>query len=44
MVQLASTVDNVTIIGTASKHKHEKIEKVTHLFDHSEDYVAKIKE
>ena len=43
-MQLASTVDSVTILGTASKHKHERIEKVTHLFDHSDDYVAKIKE
>lgn len=43
-MQLASTVDNVTVLGTASKHKHEKIEKVAHLFDHSDDYVAKIKE
>jgi len=43
LVQLASTVENVTIIGTASKAKHEKIEGVAHLFDHSDDYVTEIK-
>jgi len=43
LVQLASTVENVTIIGTASKSKHEKIEKVSHLFDHADDYVTEIK-
>lgn len=43
LVQLASTVENVTIIGTASKSKHEKIENVKHLYDHSDDYVTEIK-
>jgi len=43
IVQLAQTVDNVTIIGTASKHKHEQITGVTHLFDHSQDYIAEVR-
>jgi len=43
LVQLASTVENVIIIGTASKSKHEKIENVTHLFDHADDYVSEIR-
>lgn len=37
---MAATVENVTIIGLASKHKHEQITGVTHLFDHASDYVA----
>lgn len=43
LVQLASSLENITIIGTASKPKHEKIENVNHLFDHSDDYVTEIK-
>lgn len=43
IVQLAQTVDNVTIIGTASKHKHEQITGVTHLFEHSQDYIAEVR-
>ncbi|CAG2180132.1 unnamed protein product, partial [Oppiella nova] len=37
LAQLAKTVGNVTVIGTASKHKHESISNVTNLLDHSTD-------
>jgi len=43
LVNLASTIENVTIIGTASKAKHEKIEGVKHLFDHSDDILTEVK-
>ena len=43
IVQLAQTVDNVIIIGTASKHKHEQITGVNHLFEHSQDYIAEVR-
>jgi NADPH:quinone reductase-like Zn-dependent oxidoreductase len=46
IAQLAKTVSNVTLIGTASKHKHEAIKKnanVDHILDHSNDYVQEIK-
>ncbi|XP_076333194.1 synaptic vesicle membrane protein VAT-1 homolog-like isoform X2 [Tachypleus tridentatus] len=42
--QLCKTVPEVTLIGTASKHKHDSIkESFTHLLDHSVDYVHEIK-
>ncbi|XP_014664213.1 PREDICTED: LOW QUALITY PROTEIN: synaptic vesicle membrane protein VAT-1 homolog-like [Priapulus caudatus] len=42
--QLCKTLDNVTLFGTASKGKEEAIkENVTHLFDHSIDYVQEIR-
>jgi NADPH:quinone reductase-like Zn-dependent oxidoreductase len=44
VAQLAKTVNNVTLIGTASKHKHEAIKSsVDHILDHSNDYVQEIK-
>jgi hypothetical protein len=37
-------VDDITIFGTASAHKHETIkDKVNHLFDHNVDYVSEIR-
>ncbi|ESO87914.1 hypothetical protein LOTGIDRAFT_219806 [Lottia gigantea] len=42
--QLCKTVDNVTVFGTASNHKHENIkENVTHLYDHSTDYSQEVR-
>ncbi|XP_076323495.1 synaptic vesicle membrane protein VAT-1 homolog-like isoform X2 [Tachypleus tridentatus] len=42
--QLCKTVSDVTLIGTASKHKHESIkDSFTHLLDHGVDYVQEIK-
>uniref|UniRef100_A0A0B6ZIY0 Enoyl reductase (ER) domain-containing protein n=1 Tax=Arion vulgaris TaxID=1028688 RepID=A0A0B6ZIY0_9EUPU len=46
IVQLANTVPDVTIFGTASAHKHEAIKshgRVAHLFDHSVDYIQAIR-
>ncbi|GFU48672.1 synaptic vesicle membrane protein VAT-1 homolog-like [Nephila pilipes] len=44
VASLCKTVPDVTLIGTASKHKHETIaEYFTHLFDHSQDYVQETK-
>ncbi|KAK3758003.1 hypothetical protein RRG08_058311 [Elysia crispata] len=46
IVQLANTVPNVTIFGTASSHKHDAIKSngnVAHLFDHSVDYTQAIR-
>ncbi|BFZ13309.1 hypothetical protein BsWGS_16348 [Bradybaena similaris] len=46
IVQLASTIPNVTIFGTASAHKHEAIKSrgtVAHLFDHGVDYTQAIR-
>lgn len=44
VASLCKTVEDVTIIGTASKHKHETIaEYFTHLFDHTQDYVQETK-
>ncbi|XP_059156063.1 synaptic vesicle membrane protein VAT-1 homolog-like isoform X2 [Physella acuta] len=46
IVQLANTVPNVTIFGTASSHKHEAIKSngnVAHLFDHNADYTQAIR-
>ncbi|XP_013784674.1 synaptic vesicle membrane protein VAT-1 homolog-like isoform X2 [Limulus polyphemus] len=42
--QLCKTVSDVTLIGTASKHKHESIkDSFAHLLDHGVDYVQEIK-
>ncbi|GBM14998.1 Synaptic vesicle membrane protein VAT-1 -like [Araneus ventricosus] len=44
VASLCKTLPDVTLIGTASKHKHETIaEYFTHLFDHSQDYVQETK-
>ncbi|BFZ19646.1 hypothetical protein BsWGS_22684 [Bradybaena similaris] len=46
IVQLANTIPNVVIFGTASAHKHEAIKSkgnVAHLFDHSVDYTQAIR-
>ncbi|XP_054164421.1 synaptic vesicle membrane protein VAT-1 homolog-like isoform X2 [Oppia nitens] len=43
VAQLAKTVGNVTLIGTATKAKHESIQNVTHLIDHTNDYIQEIK-
>lgn len=44
VAQLAKTVSNVVVIGTASKHKHETIkDSVTHLLEYTQDYVQEIK-
>ena len=44
VLQLCSTVEDVTIFGTASAHKHESIkDKVTHIMDHNVDYVQEIR-
>nr|XP_042901508.1 synaptic vesicle membrane protein VAT-1 homolog-like [Parasteatoda tepidariorum] len=44
VANLCKSVSDVTLIGTASKHKHEAIaEYFTHLFDHSQDYVQETK-
>ncbi|KAH9502617.1 Type I Polyketide synthase [Bulinus truncatus] len=46
IVQLANTIPNVTIFGTASSHKHETIKSkgnVAHLFDHNVDYTQAIR-
>lgn len=46
MVQLAKTIPDVVIIGTASKHKHEALQEsvnCTHLLDHNTDYVQEVK-
>lgn len=41
---LCKTVPDITLVGTASKHKHETIsEYFTHLFDHNADYVQEVK-
>ncbi|XP_055357838.1 synaptic vesicle membrane protein VAT-1 homolog-like isoform X2 [Paramacrobiotus metropolitanus] len=42
--QLAKTVKDIKLFGTASQHKHEHIKHgFDHLFDHTEDYVQEIK-
>lgn len=42
--QLCKTLDNITLFGTASKGKEETIkDNVTHLFDHSVDYVQEVR-
>lgn len=44
ILQLCRLVEDITIFGTASAHKHESIkDKVSHLFDHNVDYVAEIR-
>ncbi|XP_013084821.1 synaptic vesicle membrane protein VAT-1 homolog-like isoform X2 [Biomphalaria glabrata] len=46
IIQLANTIPNVTIFGTASSHKHEAIKSkgnVAHLFDHNADYTQAIR-
>lgn len=44
ILQLCATVRDVTIYGTASSHKHDRIkDKVTHLFAHNVDYVQEIR-
>ncbi|XP_014779832.1 synaptic vesicle membrane protein VAT-1 homolog-like isoform X2 [Octopus bimaculoides] len=44
IIQLSKTVDNVTLYGTASAHKHESLkDKVTHVYDHSLDYTQEIR-
>ncbi|KAL8603128.1 hypothetical protein ACOMHN_059300 [Nucella lapillus] len=44
ILQLAATVGDVTIFGTASAHKHGDLQgKVTHLFPHNKDYVNEIR-
>jgi hypothetical protein len=41
LAQLARSVKDVTLIGTASKHKHDQIkDSVNHLLDHASDYVT----
>lgn len=43
VAQLCKTVPDVTLIGTASKSKHEFLGNlVTHLLDHSTDYVQEV--
>lgn len=44
IIQLTKTVENVTLYGTASAHKHESLKpNVTHLFDHGVDYAQEIR-
>lgn len=44
LAQLSRTVKNVTLIGTASKHKHDQIkDSVNILLDHTNDYVTEVK-
>ena len=44
LAQLSRTVKNVTLIGTASKHKHDQIkDSVNHLLDHTSDYVTEVR-
>ncbi|KAL1434197.1 hypothetical protein MTO96_011840 [Rhipicephalus appendiculatus] len=43
VAQLCKTVPDITLIGTASKNKHESLTNlVTHLLDHSSDYVQEV--
>uniref|UniRef100_A0A023GBN3 Putative quinone oxidoreductase n=1 Tax=Amblyomma triste TaxID=251400 RepID=A0A023GBN3_AMBTT len=43
VAQLCKTVPDVTLIGTASKNKHDSLTNlVTHLLDHSSDYVQEV--
>lgn len=42
--QLVKSIPDVTLIGTASKHKHESIkDSFTHLIEHGVDYVQEVK-
>lgn len=44
VAQLIKTIPNVTLIGTASKHKHEAIKNYyTHLIERGTDYVQEVK-
>ncbi|KFM66812.1 Synaptic vesicle membrane protein VAT-1-like protein, partial [Stegodyphus mimosarum] len=44
VAQLIKTIPNVTLIGTASKHKHEAIKNhFSHLIEHGIDYVQEVK-
>ncbi|XP_041376044.1 synaptic vesicle membrane protein VAT-1 homolog-like [Gigantopelta aegis] len=44
ITQLCKTVEDVTVFGTASSHKHDAIKaNVSHLFDHSTDYAQEIR-
>ncbi|GAB1598100.1 synaptic vesicle membrane protein VAT-1 homolog-like isoform X2 [Argonauta hians] len=44
IIQLVKTVENVTLYGTASSHKHESLkDKVSHVYDHSLDYAQEIR-
>ncbi|XP_076470899.1 synaptic vesicle membrane protein VAT-1 homolog-like [Babylonia areolata] len=44
ILQLLATVGNVTVFGTASRCKHDRIkDQVTHLLDHNSDYVQEIR-
>ncbi|RWS13172.1 synaptic vesicle membrane protein VAT-1-like isoform X2, partial [Dinothrombium tinctorium] len=44
VAQLCKTLENITLIGTASKHKHDALKDVlTHVLDHSNDYVQEIR-
>lgn len=44
IIQLSKTVENVTLYGTASAHKHESLkDKVSHIFDHGVDYAQEIR-
>ncbi|ELT93748.1 hypothetical protein CAPTEDRAFT_162708 [Capitella teleta] len=44
LCQLSKNVTDATLFGTASANKHEAIKaKLTHLYDHSADYVQEIK-
>ncbi|KAM7283130.1 synaptic vesicle membrane protein VAT-1 homolog-like isoform X1 [Ixodes scapularis] len=43
VAQLCKTVPEVTLIGTASKNKHDALTNlVTHLLDHSSDYAQEV--
>lgn len=43
VAQLCKTVPDVTLIGTASKNKHDALTNlVTHLLDHSSDYAQEV--
>ncbi|KAF8794940.1 Synaptic vesicle membrane protein VAT-1 like protein [Argiope bruennichi] len=44
VAQLIKTIPNVTLIGTASKHKHEAIKNYySHLIERGADYVQEVK-
>ena len=44
VTQLCQNVSDVTIYGTASACKHERLkEQLTSVFDHTTDYCAEIK-
>lgn len=44
VAQLLKTIPNVTLIGTASKHKHEAIKNYySHLIERGTDYVSEVK-